>query len=135
MELRPATAADYEGTVSLVPDQDELFLIYPGGKYPFSVSQIHALERERKELTVAVDDGHVIGFANLYDVRPGQWAFIGNVMVDRNFRRKGIGRALVGNMAEIAFEKFALPEVRISVFSHNAPALLLYAGMGFRRTT
>lgn len=132
MEVREATAQDYEAIVRLVPTREELFLVYPKGIHPFSVSQIRALADVRNELTVAVHSGEVIGFANLYDLEPGQWAFIGNVVVSRAFRGQGLGRKLVTHMVRMAFEKYGVPEARISVFSENTPALLLYASLGFK---
>ena len=91
MEIREATIEDFEAIVRLVPSQEELFLVYPKGKHPFSVSQLRALADVRKELTVAVGNGEVIGFANLYDLEPRQWTFIGNVVVGRAFRGQGFG--------------------------------------------
>jgi ribosomal protein S18 acetylase RimI-like enzyme len=35
-------------------------------------------------------------------------------------------------MVQLAFEKYRVPEVRISVFDSNVPALLLYGTLGFR---
>lgn len=131
MQIREATTEDFEAIVRLVPSQEELFLVYPKGKHPFSVSQLRALADVRKELTVAVQDGEIIGFANLYDLEARQWAFIGNVVVSRAFRGKGLGRQLVAHMVRVAFEKYRVPEVRISVFSENTPALLLYANLHF----
>ncbi len=124
MDIRPTTPEDYKAIVGLVPNREELFLVYPKGKHPFTVSQLQELAESRKELTVAVLDGRVIGFANLYDVQPGKWAFIGNVVIHREFRGSGIGQKLVTHMVEIAFENYQLPEVRISVFNGNTPVSL-----------
>ena len=132
MELREATMSDFEAIVRLVPTQEELFFVYPRGKHPFSVSQLRALADVRKELTVAVRNDEVIGFANLYDIEPRQWAFIGNVVVSRASRGNGIGRRLVVHMIQKAFDKYDLQEARISVFNDNTSALLLYAGLNFR---
>lgn len=132
MELREATALDFEAIVRLVPTQDELFLVYPKGKHPFTVDQVHSLAESRKELTVAVERGEVIGFANLYDVEQGQWASVGNVAVARDYRGQGIGRLLVSHMIQQAFDKYDACEARISVFNDNTPALLLYVGMNFK---
>lgn len=132
MELREATTQDFEAIVRLVPTQNELFFVYPKGKYPFSVDQLHSLAESRKELTVAVNREGVIGFANLYDVELNKWAFVGNVVVAREFRSQGIGRLMVSHMIQKAFEQYGVSEVRISVFNNNTPALLLYAGMNFR---
>jgi ribosomal protein S18 acetylase RimI-like enzyme len=131
MDFRKATAQDYDAIVRLVPTEGELFLVYPKGEHPFTVEQVHLLAESRKELTVVVEKGEVIGFANLYDVQPGQWAFIGNVVVAKDYRGRGIGRLLVAHMIRQAFEIHNVKEVRISVFNSNTPALLLYKGMNF----
>lgn len=130
-DIRAAAAADFEGIVQLMPDRDELFYIYPRGTYPFSISQLEQLAKERLALTVAVDKAQVVGFANLYDLEPGKHVFIGNVVVDRAWRGRGIGRSLVEHMIKVARDEYSMPRVRISVFNENTPALLLYLGAGF----
>jgi ribosomal protein S18 acetylase RimI-like enzyme len=82
-------------------------------------------------LTVGSIDDKVVAFANLYDVQPGKWAFIGNVVVQEAQRGRGAGRALVDHMLGLIFVEHALPEARISVFSENTSALRLYETMGF----
>ncbi len=130
-ELREATITDFGAIVRLVPTEDELFRVYPKGKHPFTVDQVRSLAESRKELTVAVERGRVIAFANLYDIEQGKWAFVGNVIVARECRGRGVGRLLVSHMIKQAFDRFGVSEARISVFSDNTPALLLYAGMNF----
>jgi len=130
-KFREATEDDFDGICSLITSKEELFLVYPSGKYPFTVEQVVELSQARKELTVAVDGIEIIGFANLYDYDPGKSAFIGNVVIDKNHRGKGIGKAIVLYMLKIAYEKLNLPEIRISVFSENTAAILLYSGVGF----
>jgi ribosomal protein S18 acetylase RimI-like enzyme len=109
-----------------------LFLVYPKGEHPFTVEQLRFLAETRKELTVAVENGEVIGFANLYDIQPRLWAFIGNVIVAKTSRGRGVGRALVAYMIRQAFALYDIKEVRISVFEQNAPALSLYRDMNFK---
>ncbi|HEC07355.1 MAG TPA: N-acetyltransferase [Thiolapillus brandeum] len=130
--LREAVENDYEGICSLIKTEDELFMVYPNGQYPLTVDQVRKLSQTREALTVAVDEvGNVIGFADLYNHEPGKTAFIGNVVVDPAHRGRGMGKAIVSHMLEKVFERYDLPEVRISVFSENTPALLLYSGCGF----
>lgn len=129
--FRPAAAADYPSVCALVPTEDELFLVYPRGRFPLTVEQLQELAAARRGLTVAVDGARVIGFADLYDLVPGERAFIGNVVIAGDRRRQGLGRRLVQYMLDIADRDYHLPEVRISVFCHNTPALKLYAGLGF----
>jgi ribosomal protein S18 acetylase RimI-like enzyme len=132
MDIRLATPEDYREIVALVPNREELYLVYPKGKHPFTVSQLQELAESRKELTVAVQDGRVVGFANLYGLQSEKWVFIGNVVIQPTFRGSGLGQKLVEHMVQLAFEKYRVPEVRISVFNSNVPALLLYGTLGFR---
>jgi ribosomal protein S18 acetylase RimI-like enzyme len=132
LEFRPAVEADYPAICALVPTEDELFLVYPRGRFPLTAEQLRELAATRHALTVATDGPQVIGFANLYDLVPGESAFIGNVVIARERRGAGLGRALINHMLDLAFGPYALAEVRISVFCHNTPALLLYHGLGFR---
>lgn len=130
-EFRTATEDDFAGISALIKSEEELYSVYPCGKYPFTVAQIRSLSQQRKELTVGVGAAEIIAFANLYNHVPEKYAFIGNVVVDKGHRGRGLGKAIIAHMLKIAFEKYDLPEVRISVFSENAPALLLYSGLGF----
>ena len=131
VSFRAAEEADYPAICALVPTQDELFLVYPRGRFPLTAEQLRELAATRHALTVAVDGAEVVGFANLYDLVPGESAFIGNVVVAGNRRRAGLGRQLTQYMLDRACRDYLLPEVRISVFCHNLPALRLYAGLGF----
>lgn len=130
-KFREAAEEDFDNICKLIKSKGELFLVYPSGSYPFTVSQVKELSEVRKELTVAVAGSEIIGFANLYNYEPGVLAFIGNVIIDEGYRGKGLGKEIVSYMLNKAREKYALPEIRISVFSENVPALLLYSGFGF----
>ena len=132
LAFRPATEQDYPAICRLVESEEELFRIYPRGRYPLTPQQITKLAAERLALTVAELGNEIMGFANLYDHEPGRWVFIGNVVVDRRQRGKGLGKALLTHMISIAIDQLAVPEVHISVFSDNTQALLLYHSLGFR---
>lgn len=131
MEIREAVPEDYDAIVRLVPSREELFFVYPKGRHPFTVDQLRVLADTRQELTVVVRDGQVVGFADLYDLQPDRWAFIGNVVIARAHRGEGLGGRLVRYMVQAAFEKYLVREARISVFNDNTSALLLYSGLGF----
>lgn len=131
VQLRAATVDDYAAICRLMPTAQELFLVWPKGHHPLTVEQIQQLVRERKELTVAVNAETVVGFANLYDVDPPRKAFIGNVVVAASLRGQGLGKALATHMRDIAFDRYGVAEVHLSVFSENTKALLLYASLGF----
>ena len=131
MQLREATEVDFENICHLFTSKQELFWIYPKGSYPFTPDQLRELNAVRRDLTVALHGDNIVGFANLYDFEPDSHVFIGNVVVAPEFRGKGLGRALVTHMSDLAKNKYSLPEVRISVFSDNIKAVLLYASFGF----
>lgn len=94
-------------------------------------SDIAELSELRKDLSVLLDNNKIIGFANFYNFKPNNSAFIGNVIIDKNYRSKGLGKLLISYMLNMAYDKYNLPEVKISVFSENTRALLLYSGFGF----
>lgn len=129
--FREASNDDFEGICDLIKNREELFLIYPKGQFPLTVDQLQELAKVRKELSVITDGTKIIGFANFYNYRQNESAFIGNVVIDENYRGQGLGKKIVTYMLRQAFEKCHLTEVNISVFSNNTPALLLYSGFGF----
>ncbi len=129
--IRSASEADFPAIADLITGPDEMFRVFPAGRWPLNVRQIHRLAEQRMNLTVGSIEDKVVAFANLYDVQPGKWAFIGNVVVQEAHRGRGAGRALVGHMLDLVYVRHALPEARISVFSDNMPALQLYESMGF----
>ena len=130
-QFRTVTEDDFPAICDLITNEEELFLVYPSGKFPLTVEQLRELAEKRKQLTVATDGVSVVGFANFYDLEPGRSVFIGNVVVAKTHRGRGLGRLLVTEMINKAFGSYDLPEVRLSVFGGNNRALLLYAGLGF----
>ncbi|MES9811543.1 MAG: GNAT family N-acetyltransferase [Candidatus Thiodiazotropha sp.] len=129
-EIRTADNTHFEGIVELFTTPEELFLIYPSGSWPFDKAQLERLSRERRDFTVVLENGQVIGFANLYTSIAGDRYFIGNVVISDAYRGQGIGRRLVRHMCDRIFDRYA-STVYISVFPDNTPALLLYASLGF----
>ncbi|TAM45361.1 MAG: GNAT family N-acetyltransferase [Gammaproteobacteria bacterium] len=132
IQFRAATEKDFADICGLIGDEDELFLVYPPGRFPFSVEQLSQIALVRKELTVAVDGPRIVGFANFYNYEASVSAFLGNVVVSRDNRRQGVGKQLVAYMLSVAFGRLGLERLHLSVFNHNLPALQLYAGFGFK---
>jgi len=130
-EFRAAEESDFPAICKLIKGREELLWVYPAARYPLTVEQLHELAKQRRELTVVVSGKSIAGFADFYELQPGCSVFIGNVIIGRKLRGKGLGEALIRTMIGKAFDEYALPEVRISVFSDNRPALLLYMKLGF----
>lgn len=79
---------------------------------------------------VAEDDGEIAGYVGSQSVLDG--ADMMNLAVAPNYRRQGIGEALVRGLVEHLRQKgiiALLLEVRVS----NAPAIALYEKMGFQQ--
>lgn len=115
---------------ALITTPEELFLVHPAGHFPWDDAQIAGLAASREQLTVGLLEDEVVAFANLYQVQPGVSAFIGNVIVAEAAKGRGIGQALVAHMVTLCRQKLAA-EPRLSVFSANSRALLLYSKLGF----
>lgn len=131
-QFKPATETDYVKICQLFKSKEELYLVYPSGAYPLTVKQVKELAEVRKDLTVVLDKNKVIGFANFYNYEPKQSVYIGNVVIEQAYRGEGLGKELVLYMIKIVAEKYQITNVKLSVFSDNSVALLLYAKLGFK---
>jgi RimJ/RimL family protein N-acetyltransferase len=87
---------------------------------------------KRLEPTVMLADGAVVGFACFYRHRPGRFMYVGNVMIQPGLRQQGFGRTIMVHMVELAFGKYDVPQVRVSIVAENTPSLLACVGGGFR---
>ena len=129
--IREASPTHYRDILTLFSDPDELFYIYPKGHHPFSFDQLKFIAESRSDLTVALAGERIVGFANLYNLVSDGWVFIGNLVVGKDFRGRGVGRKLIAHMEALAKSQYQLPEARISVFNTNTSALLLYSTLGY----
>ena len=76
----------------------------------------------------AVEAGNMVGFV-AGDPRPRDgWGWIATIAVDSNFRRRGIGTALL-HACEI---QLGVPRSRLTVRTSNQGAIILYEKEGYR---
>lgn len=129
--FRAAQREDFEAIVALFTSAEELFRVFPGGRWPFDIKQLHRIAEQRLDLTVCTLDGRIGGFANLYNLQAGHSAFVGNLIVARALRGRGLGRELLHYMLARIFQQHDLPMAQISVFGDNLAALKLYESTGF----
>lgn len=132
---RPVEPADLSVICGFAQSAQELFHIFPKAEFPLDPRLLENAIRDRHAPTVAIVDGSVAGFADLYGYEPGKHCFIGNVIVDPARRGQGVGRNLVRVMVRQAAESFDIKTVNLSCFSDNVSALLMYAEMGFHPYT
>ncbi|MCC5839562.1 MAG: GNAT family N-acetyltransferase [Opitutales bacterium] len=92
-------------------------------------------ERPAAEVLIAEVDGEAAGFAIFFQNfstflgRPG--LYLEDLFVDPAFRRRGIGKALLTELARIAVER-NYGRLEWSVLDWNAPAIAFYEEVGAR---
>lgn len=128
---RPAQSNDFENICKLPQNEEDLFFMFPKADYPLSVEQLQTVVENRSDSTVILLDKEVVGFANFYEVKENDYCSIGNVIVNSNFRNKGIGSYLIKTMESIALEKYNVREIHISCFNTNTKGILLYSKLGY----
>ena len=134
MNVREATADDVEGCLDLL----ETVVgegIWLGAQPPFDRAQrrerlLAALGDDRAVALVAVapETERVVGHLGL-GVAPYGVADFG-MCVAREWRRQGVGRALVAE-AVAAARRLGAHKVTLQVWPHNGPARRLYRQLGF----
>lgn len=98
------------------------------------VSDTEEFIRSTKEhLMVAEVDGRVVGMAGLvipFMACQRHTAGVG-IMVHTDYQGRGIGRALMESLLDIADNWLMLKRVELSVFTDNERAVRLYESLGF----
>lgn len=110
---------------------EELFFMFPKAEYPLTESQLEFAINSRFDSTVILFNDIIVGFANFYEVKNSQYASIGNVVVDANYRNLGIGKYLIQTMEQIAIEKYNVSEFHLACFNTNTKGILLYSKLGY----
>lgn len=97
---------------------------------PWSRSSI---EKELKNnfaiYAVAIENNKVLGYGGMWHVV--NEGHITNIAVHKDYRRKGIGQAIIEKLVEIAEEKEMIG-LTLEVRKSNTPALELYKKNGFK---
>ena len=94
-----------------------------------------AVRRDGSRRFFAVEaDGEFVGTVSLDRIDPRHRSGeMGNVLVDPDRKGRGLGRALVAGLLDLAFEGLGLERVELRVFADNDVAIRLYEACGFRR--
>ncbi|MDI6701976.1 ribosomal protein S18-alanine N-acetyltransferase [Methanothermobacter wolfeii] len=79
---------------------------------------------------VAQEDGKVVGFI-IFWIRFEDEGHIISLAVDKDYRRRGVGRELV-RMTISIFEKFHIKNIKLEVRAENRVAISFYRSLGFR---
>ena len=116
--------AEYEDISDILDMENSLFSM------PHTREQlVSCLDRERHIFPVAVEDGgKVIGYAEMTVVIDE--GYISNVAVSESFRRHGIAKNIINNLAESGANR-SLSFMTLEVRESNDAAIKLYEGCNF----
>lgn len=131
LSYRAVEVSDLKKICQLPKNEEELFFMFPKAEYPLTESQLESAINSRFDSTTILFNNAIVGFANFYEVKKNQYSSIGNVVVDANYRNRGIGKYLIQTMERIAIEKYSVSEFHLSCFNTNTKGILLYSKLGY----
>jgi RimJ/RimL family protein N-acetyltransferase len=130
--LRDVNEDDLPVICGFFANERELNYAFPDAAWPLGEKDLRHSIETRSNSSVLVYGGGAIGFANLFDIKNHIECCIGNVIIDRNNRRKGAAQFLIRAMADIALENYETTRIIIPCWRENITALMLYSKLGFR---
>lgn len=128
---RPVRTEDLEKICEFPQDAQELYFMFPKANYPLTRDQLSEAIANRSDSTVVEIEGEVVAFANFYHVEESELCCVGNVVVSRKSRGRGVASFLMHAMSTIALKKYKVTDIRVSCFSENTAGLLLYSKLDF----
>jgi ribosomal protein S18 acetylase RimI-like enzyme len=149
LTIRPATAQDYDDLCEIIAEVDEMhrqrcphIFQKPPGPARERDYILGLLADEDHGLFVAEIAGQLAGFLHVlaHDTPPipilvpRRLAVVDNLVVRRDLRRAGIGRALMERAEQWAREQGAT-EIDLHVFEFNAGAIAFYRRLGYETRT
>ena len=95
---------------------------------------LKSFNNKRFGATTFIINGEVIGYSNFYRYKSDSKdiIYLGNVILDANYRGCGYGKEMVNIMMNKAQYIFAAKELRLAVFYKNISAKELYKKEGFK---
>ncbi|WP_409273306.1 GNAT family N-acetyltransferase [Neobacillus sp. SCS-31] len=138
--IREAAAVDAEAVLKYTQEilADTPYLMTTAEEFTQTVSQqkewlARMAEDPNKLVIVAELNGMIIGFLDFHNgnrVRNMHQGAFG-MSVKRDYRNKGVGKALLNALLEWATRNPSIEKVTLEVFADNANAIALYKKMGF----
>ncbi len=145
IEIRPATPQDYDDLCALLDQvdalhRDNLSHLYqkPRGPARGKDYVLSLLADEDVCLFVGEAAGVVVGFVHVQVCEsppipifvPRRYAVVDNLVVDRHFQRRGLGRALMEQAHRWAADQGATA-VELTVYDFNETARAFYKSLGY----
>jgi ribosomal protein S18 acetylase RimI-like enzyme len=145
MLIRQATLEDYAGLCAVFAEVDTLHVeaqpqvFRDAGDTARPRAYIASIVNDENAcLWVAEHEGQIVGLVKIAiretrDIPvlvPRQYAEIGTLAVAQNYRRRGIGRALMETAERWASER-GIDQIELSVWEFNDQARAFYAALGY----
>lgn len=143
--IRAATARDLDALLPIIDEVDALHREHlphvfqdPHGPPRDRAYLLELLADESYEVFVAEVEGEIVGFVQV-NIRetppipilvPRRVAAVENLAVREEFRRMGIGRALMRHAQRWA-EELGASEIELTVFEFNQAAVSFYHSLGY----
>jgi len=149
MVIRQANNHDYDALCTIIDEVDCLHRDHmphifqkPRGSVRDREYILGLLADEDIGLFVAEVEGQVAGFVQVLVRDTPPWpilvprrrAFVDSLAIRKEFRRRGVGRALMGQAHGWAVAKRAV-DIELNVFEFNQPALAFYRALGYETST
>jgi ribosomal protein S18 acetylase RimI-like enzyme len=131
-EYRDAKQEDFKMIARFPQDRKEAFFMYPRGTYPFRPDHLYEVALARVIPTVILMKDEVVGYGNGYDWIEGVSCWLGNVIINPNFRGQGAGKYLIEVLKKRAKEELKVKEIHLVCHNINTNALLFYNKLGFK---
>lgn len=136
MELRAFEKDDYELLISWI-DSAKLNYLWGGPKFEFpldseQLSQHCSLPEVFPFIFVV--SGESAGYVELFKVAEAHFR-ICRVFVSNDFRGRGISKKMLGQLIDIAREKYNSRVLSLAVFEQNVVAKKCYESLGFSVTS
>ncbi|NOH82074.1 GNAT family N-acetyltransferase [Vibrio sp. RE86] len=136
MKLRAFGKEDYELLVGWI-DSDKLNYLWGGPRFqfPLNFEQIsrHCSQPEVLPFIFVVS-GESAGYVELFKVAESHFR-VCRVFVSNNFRGQGISKQMLGQLIELAKEKYTISVLSLAVFEQNTVARNCYESLGFSVTS
>jgi phosphinothricin acetyltransferase len=134
--VRPATAEDAAVICTIYNQgiEDRIATLETELRTPEERRQWMAARGPRHPVVVAVSGGQVVGWGSLnsFNPRPAYDHVVDlSVYVERAWRGRGVGKALLPHLLELA-HRIGYHKMVLATFPDNEAGLALYRRMGFR---
>jgi ribosomal protein S18 acetylase RimI-like enzyme len=97
MELKigALNESDIDEICTFFTNERELYYSFPKLNFPITKNDFVLEIENRSNLVKVLYNNNLAGFGNLYDIKINEECFIGNVIVNPEYRNLGIGKYLI----------------------------------------